>query len=864
MCARQFHAGAFPLWNHLNAFGSPFCGDLNATVLSPLRWLFDLVPNAYTYNLQLVLQVIICALGTFALTRTLGSSRLASVFAAITFALCPFMLWYLELQSGVAFVLYPGVLWLFARAAKTARSGDAIFAGVASGVSLLIGHPEPAFFGTAIAASLMALIAVRAHGWLRFVRLLAVAAVSAVCIAAPVLFPFLEFMRNADCYKFGVGKSVSLPWQALAYNLLSPAAGGASPFLGVLTLPLVPLSLLGSDGRKPVTAGWQPALLCNGARQPALCVAVIGLLALIPAANLWPFSLLSQIPPFSYLVTVYFVPIVLLAIAVLAAIGLTNLTDVFDRNDAETPPLQRRAVPVLPVMAIGLLLAVAVPWTLHARHFNLAITNFDLQLPDAAFNVKGWQRDAVIGGIFVVVVFALFWWARRTKGGLKPAGTIAAALIILMLNFVSVASVAKSSLPICPSFTFPELPVTTFLKQSRERCLATTAHILKPNVNIMYGIEDARSMNVMWPKRYLKFVTACGATVDQYSQVYSGALSSLLDLGSVKYVLSQSPVLCKEDPSPPNNPLDLVSYPLLLDDNLSLSDGEFWTDEANAAAGGYLKFVQSADALRASKMRLIFVLKNAGGDVVWFSDRLTPLEAQTFTLPLPVRAQQICKLYLRLFDSSSGRFCSIAGEEELPLTSVGTAPRVAHVSNPHFVLDRSFADTQVRLYRNTGSLPHAYVCFNPIMVSDEKQAFQLITSPSFDAHTQVALEPGTEPMTLPSPTQQTNVGIVRANIVQRRSAQTMIEYFSRDVGWLVLTDTYYPGWNAYLDGKRVPLVRANYLFRAISAPAGAHRVLFRYEPVSFYAGLLTAVSFIIVLLSRALLRMRKRDRSTAS
>ena len=51
-------------------------------------------------------------------------------------------------------------------------------------------------------------------------------------------------------------------------------------------------------------------------------------------------------------------------------------------------------------------------------------------------------------------------------------------------------------------------------------------------------------------------------------------------------------------------------------------------------------------------------------------------------------------------------------------------------------------------------------------------------------------------------------------------------------GLLVLHDIYYPGWIAEVDGKSVPIRRANHLFRAIELPAGTHRVTFRFAPFS--------------------------------
>jgi uncharacterized membrane protein YfhO len=66
-------------------------------------------------------------------------------------------------------------------------------------------------------------------------------------------------------------------------------------------------------------------------------------------------------------------------------------------------------------------------------------------------------------------------------------------------------------------------------------------------------------------------------------------------------------------------------------------------------------------------------------------------------------------------------------------------------------------------------------------------------------------------------------------------------------GVVMLTDSNYPGWKAYLDGRRVPILSANFLFRAVLAPAGSHSIEFRYDPGSFYYG--AAISFASLALA---------------
>ena len=71
---------------------------------------------------------------------------------------------------------------------------------------------------------------------------------------------------------------------------------------------------------------------------------------------------------------------------------------------------------------------------------------------------------------------------------------------------------------------------------------------------------------------------------------------------------------------------------------------------------------------------------------------------------------------------------------------------------------------------------------------------------------------------------------------------------------LLLTDTYYPGWNAYVDGEPAPLWRGNYLFRAVPVPAGVHVVELRYEPVPFRIGAVVSLGSLAALLALATAR----------
>jgi hypothetical protein len=77
-------------------------------------------------------------------------------------------------------------------------------------------------------------------------------------------------------------------------------------------------------------------------------------------------------------------------------------------------------------------------------------------------------------------------------------------------------------------------------------------------------------------------------------------------------------------------------------------------------------------------------------------------------------------------------------------------------------------------------------------------------------------------------------------------------------GWLVLSDAYYPGWQAEVDGRPAEILPADVAFRAVRLEAGSHHVSFRYRPASAARGL--ALSLAALVLTGLLLRPRTGNR----
>lgn len=151
-------------------------------------------------------------------------------------------------------------------------------------------------------------------------------------------------------------------------------------------------------------------------------------------------------------------------------------------------------------------------------------------------------------------------------------------------------------------------------------------------------------------------------------------------------------------------------------------------------------------------------------------------------------------------------------------------------------------ENTIKFYKNRSPLPRAWLV-KDYKVMDSNMILSMMLQKEFNPQKEVLLEETPPSLNL----QHKGGGVSRdkAEIISENNNRLVLQATAEEDSLLVLSDTYYPGWKAFVDGKKTKIYRANYTFRAIPLSAGPHRVEFVYDPLSFKLGALFTILGII-------------------
>ncbi len=164
-------------------------------------------------------------------------------------------------------------------------------------------------------------------------------------------------------------------------------------------------------------------------------------------------------------------------------------------------------------------------------------------------------------------------------------------------------------------------------------------------------------------------------------------------------------------------------------------------------------------------------------------------------------------------------------------------------------------ENTIKLYRRRNPLPRAWLV-RDYKVLDPPAMLERLANKDFDPEKEAFLEE--KPSDLPPSTLESEG---KVEWISERNNRISLRVETKGNSLLILGDTYYPGWKAWVNQREEKLFRANYNFRAIVLPPGVHQVEFVYSPLSFRLGVALTAFGILGCLIRW--RAKRRGRTVS-
>jgi Bacterial membrane protein YfhO len=184
------------------------------------------------------------------------------------------------------------------------------------------------------------------------------------------------------------------------------------------------------------------------------------------------------------------------------------------------------------------------------------------------------------------------------------------------------------------------------------------------------------------------------------------------------------------------------------------------------------------------------------------------------------------------------------------------------------------------IYRNTAALPRAFLlpASSAVPMSLASAQLHAVLAPGFDGARQLLYSPEVRsaplglgflqrfwatllrPRALAVPA---DLALGQARVLSDTGNSVQVAVNASAPSYLVLDDTYYPGWQLWIDGKPAAIHQADYVLRAAAVPAGRHVLVFTYAPLSFLAGFLLTTGTAVLVAAGLAWPLARRVRGAA-
>jgi hypothetical protein len=885
--AEALRAGALPLWNPYLFMGVPFLANIQSATLYPLNlplyWLQ--APKMVSYSI--VLHVFLGAGFTYLLARrTLRMGPWGACTSGVTLGLGGFLGAQVEHVNQLnVFIWLPLLLCLFHLSCTRRGFLYPLLTALAVGVQFLGGHIQASYINLFALGCYAVYLAVREVLRLERSRqrsrqmvlrslaplgLLVLVALAGAGLAAIQLVPTYE-LSNLSIREGGLvyrqAVSFSLPPRSLALSLLPSLED--SPFTEYIAyIGVVPLLLacLGAWRR------WR-----QGQTSFFVALSILGLLLALGAYSPLYYPLYRLMPGFSFFrAPARWLYLYALGMAVLAGLGVEEVAFATAASEKVSPrPVLGRRVVWVGVLAVGV---VFLALLLDLPSLRVTVTWLALGALGGAFVWWGLRRPRGMGYLTLLTALVtgeLFVASRYLAYNRATApeafSSMRPAVAFLLTNqdahrFLSFSDGSfdpgdLSDVEQMLSERLPEDAIYDYVVASKEK------EILAPNLPLLYGLEsiDGYDGGVLPLARYAELerlllpreeVSVDGRLQGRIGEIPSGRI---LDLFNVRYVLTdkvydvwvdgvyydlglrailgrtESPALVLDDlPRFPSTALGVVSYltgageleqgtpvaEITLKDGAGHSYAFALRAGEDTAEGEYDRGL----SLRHEQARVVGHWRGnpSGNDYYALFEWGEATYPQQIVVRYLANEGQLRLRGMTLIDQRTGAHQSLA-------VSTDGRYRLVHSGD-------------VKIYEKLDVLPRAFIVHEARQIQDDEAILAAMEDESFSPDS-VVIVSGNVPVVEAA----SGAADDKVTLLSHQPERVTVQADLGSQGYLVLSDAYYPGWRALVDGQPAEVLRANLYFRAVYLKQGKHVVEFIYTPGSVRVGLaVTAVTIALL------------------
>jgi hypothetical protein len=863
---RDYSSGKFPLWTQNIGAGIPLAANFISTALFPpmlpFIWLFKTSGNNVFYlDIFFLFRYMMLAGGMYLFIRSLGLSRIVGFIGGIAIFSTGYYITMPNIGHHNVDMMFPLFLFCINMLFISRSIKWAGWAALTLGISMLGAMPEVSamlLFFTGFYTLLLAFVISKKRDY-AFLVWTIVSCITGIAIGSILFFPGLEYVLNANSTHH-VGDLVpkSIPF----LNIVSFV------FPEIYINPSVKQQLLDS-GKIPFKLEvWNyvgTILTFLFVTAITFCLSRIKEIKTNPSIQLLSFfivfCLVMIVQEYNILHTFIFehLPVFKETYFPKYSSTLINFTLITASCIALYEILTKRTFSVVISWLLFMIICAAV--TVYAR-------NIYVDMPEhLKFHIT--NRN-VLHGIFFASVFTVLLLLIRLRSFIPYV--ICIALIFEFFNYLPKGGYQGRY------DTLRKPPSVQFLQNKQETGYRIFAvdNILYPNNATIFDLNDIRMLDALWVRRYFEYIKAF------FAEPYVQRITGLKETGatepaniitnpyfnalSVKYVFSYSPL-----ESLIFDKTSLINTVIKQNPKLPLKNDMVMAGKDTKSALVMTEPTTVRFDLQKSPNSEFLILNttNLGSEPVSVKARVLKDNQVLSETVISSTNSADLKSWSHIEVGPIPQ--AVTGNISVELSNTSTPPIPMAWSGFYWDSDaRNFGNTyrliyneEMRIYQNVNAqsrirLMNRVECVKPIEHDNYQPVIHAVKKLGSAVSNKAIVE------TTQCPGKDFKPSEARISDQNFQDMKISFTYTASSPQYVVIADTYYPGWNVYINGKKSSIDPVDITFRGTALPTGKNvKVELRYEPVSFYIGsAITLISSILALIF--LINRRKIDESLLS